>query len=41
MMHTSRRTESVFFVIQMVDDMVVLPATTEGTVEADKWTRSC
>ena len=25
-MRTSRRTESVFFVVQMLDDMVVLPA---------------
>lgn len=40
-MYTSGRTESVFFVVQMLDDVVVLPASREGTVETDKWTRSC
>ena len=34
-------TESVFFVVQMFDDVVILPACRVGTIKAYEWTRRC
>jgi hypothetical protein len=38
-MRMRRHTESVFFVVQMFDDMVILPTCRVGAIKAYEWTR--
>lgn len=40
-MRVNERTESVFLVVQMFDDVVILPACGVGTIKAYEWTRCC